>query len=63
MTVVNVKKETTASGMRNNHVITNPTETPIAPLDSAIRRICKKMVFTIVLGLAPKALMIPSSLC
>lgn len=62
-TEIRVEREITACGMRNNHVITNPIEMPMVPLANTTRRACKKMVFTMVLGLAPRALMMPSSRC
>lgn len=58
-----VNGEITASRMRKNHVRMNPVEIPIAPLVSIISKTCEKMIFKMVLGLAPKALMMPSSRC
>ena len=58
-----VNGEITASKMRKNHVRTNPVEIPMDPLVSIISKTCEKMIFKMVLGLAPKARMMPSSRC
>ena len=61
--VARERRETTASGMRNNQVMMNPIEMPIAPLISEIKLASKKIILIMVFGLAPRALMMPSSRC
>ena len=55
--------ETTGSEIKNINVTKNPTEIPIAPLIKVTRRTSVRIIFKMVLGLAPKALMMLNSCC
>lgn len=55
--------DTTASGMKNQKTMTVPIGNPIIPLTKTSKAVSNRASPVIVPGLAPKARIIPKSLC